>query len=543
MLNVSSRRDKIVAGLLIAVILINLLSVVGSALATACGDYDCVDQSEFATDDPDHDGWVASNNSDVPGGVFNTTFGWLDHKNFGMLWWATAADGVLTAEGDKVGLYKTIFLYPGIYRIVMRAAADKKFGLFSVSLTPNGTPAGGTTYGLGSWSLTDSFQTYTSDEFTVHAAGDVTFELDGDEGRQKYYFDYIWIVQNTTATPTPGAGTPTVTPIASTATPIPTGTPYCVSSSPTATPGPPQFQLTQTPTPTPDPLINWTVLDRFDFVSFSNIWTVAGSGVYVSLSTGRASSVPGAAFIPYSVPPGGWTHVDMERKALIWEPDTVLTGTVYADGWGRADLVPQGESSYLELWTLDGGTLLWSQAITVQVSALNWYNYHASLTSAGGIAAIAFLSSRTDGAVTGGVYVDDVYFYGDLANSPLCDGTYINPVGGGGTAPTGTRMEFPGDKPCPPDLKVPNNFWGTLLANLTLFFDGIFAFTPLHAQLGLSERIGDLISSPIVIYLQLLALFFDLRIPLAVLGVIVLINVGITIYDTWIKVKDAIPFL
>lgn len=532
----SSPKSKAVAAFLLMALVVNLLGFVGRAFATTCGDYECVDQSEFSTDDPAHFGWLPSNG----GNHTDNVVGWVSTMNFGLPWLGTSADGVLTVAGSSPTFHKTMYLQPGQYLIVTRAGTS--FNLFgSDRLFMNVTPAGTTSFNVGSFPIPNNFQTIISNEFTVSSPGDVDIELQGDSSTT-LYFDYIWIVQSSTPTPTPGAGTPTVTPVPAAATPIPTGTPYCITESATATPGPPQFELTPTATPSPN-LNNWTVLDHFDFATLSSIWTVAGNGVYNSFSTGRGTSKPGAVFIPYSVAPGGWDHTSMLRTALIWRPTDVLTDTVYTDGWARADFVPTGTAVTAEVWTLDGGTLEWSQADTTQVSSGSWYNFHTELTSAGGVVAVAFLSSRSDDATSGGIYLDDIYIYGDLANSPRCDGAYISPPGGGPEPPDTTPITFPSDKPCPPNLNVPNNFWGPLLANLTLFLDGLFAFSPLHNNLNLAGTVRDLINAPIFIYLQLIAMFFDLRIPIAVVLVIIAINVADTIYNTWIKVKDAIPFV
>jgi len=508
------------------------------AQTTPCGDYDCVDQSEFATDDPARNGWVAGNG----GTISDTELGWLASKSFGALWWATSAQGVLTAKGTKPLISKIVYLEPGRYRMVLRVGSDKVWGIIGNQLFTRATPPGGTTFGTGSFSVSDSFKTLITDEFTVSSPGDVMIEFSGQESVM-LFFDYVWVVKDTTATPTPGPGTPSATPLPATSTPIPTPTPFCIDAPPTATPGPPQFQLTPTPSPTPNPQTSFTVLDQFVFVTLSDIWEAAGNGVYVSLSTGRATAKPGAVFIPYSVDPPGWTFVDMERTALIWQPSTVLSSTIYVDGWGRADIVPQGTSAFVEVWKLDAGTLLWSQAGTSQISAGNWYNFHQSLSSAGGIAAVAFLTSRSDAPTSGGLYIDDIYMYGDLANAPFCDGTYISPPGGG-TEPTDTTViTIPADRTCPPDVRVPNNFWGPLLAQLTLFLDAIFAFAPGHTPGSITLMLNDLVASPFGTYTILASVFFDLRVSAVMTGLILLMEGVRAIWSIWLAVKKTIPFV
>jgi len=539
----TAKRLLIVCSVLVLVA--DVLSPLLVAAQTACGDYDCFDESEFDTDDPDHDGWVPANG----GNSMDTDLGWLETKTFGALWWATSADGVLTASGTSPTIYKIVYLQPGTYRMVLRAGSDKVWGVIENTVFTRATPSGGVTFGTGSFILGDSFETLITDEFSVASPGDVIFELSGDSSATLYY-DYIWIVASDTPTATPGPGTPTATTIPPSATPIATATPFCIAAPATPTPGPPQFELTPTPSPTPNPFTNWTVFDPFDYATLGDIWEVAGNGVYNSLNTGRGTSKPGAAFIPYSVDPPGWTYAEMEREALIWQPSPVISDTAYVDGWARTDFVPQGTSVYIEIWYLDTDTLLWSQAATTQVSASNWYNFHHAITPTLEIAAIAFLSSRDDDATDGGVYLDDVYIYNDLDNAPYCDGSYPpgtdrhgsgDPVGSEPT--TTTTISIPANRACPPDLEVPNNFWGPLLAQLTLFLDSIFAFAPGHTPGSLTQQTTDLVASPVGTYTLLASVFFDLRIPATAASLILLLEGVRAIWSVWLLVKKSIPFL
>lgn len=545
----SRKARKLFPGFLLLVIIANLFGFVGLAFATGpCGEYTCVDQQEFDADDPNHGGWLPSNGGD---GLGDTELGWLARKSFGLFWWATSANGVLTVkavgQNTNTRFNKTVHVQPGVnYRVVMKVASD--FASVGSGITVRATPPGGTTFQLGNVDASDGFITFiTPHNFNITSPSDVNFEIsDNIQAARTLYFDFIWIVESNIALPTPGPGTPTATTVPDSATPIPTSTPYCVTSTATPTPGAPQFELTPTATPTPIAK-PFRVVDNFDGQTLVDFWRVAGNGVYVSTSTGRADSEPGAVFIPYSVPPGGWDHTAMLRTALIGDPRVVaafenfttpISGTVYVDGWGRTDFMPEGMSAYVEVWTLNSDTHEWSSADTAQVSTGSWYNFHIEITATDGIDAIAFLSNRSDGATSGGVYLDDLDIYQDLSFAPNCSGFFFHTTSG-----SGTPIVFPIDKPCPPDLKVPNNFWGPLLASLTLVGDQLFALTPLHVRLEMADKVRGFISSPIFFYVGLLAALFDLRIPIGCIGVVIAMNVALSIYNAWLLIKEAIPFL
>jgi hypothetical protein len=90
---------------------------------------------------------------------------------------------------------------------------------------------------------------------------------------------------------------------------------------------------------------------------------------------------------------------------------------------------------------------------------------------------------------------------------------------------------------------VPNNFWGPLLAQLTVFLDNIYAFAPYHEPSSLTELVRNMIGSPIAVYLGVAATFFDLRIPLICIGIVLTLTIGRTIRGVWIIIKESIPFL
>lgn len=540
----NERSKRILAALLILVVVVNLFGMVGLTLAAACGSYDCADQSDFSTNDLN--GWDAAGTSMTVQWTGNIAFGWPPFKS--------SADGVMAvrylgspAEGSGAAypaLAKTIYLQPGLYQVVFRAATDVE--RWDPKTSPNiivnangifGMAAG--TIGVWDNTVKKTFVTFTTDVFTITSASSAQFTIGARNiGAATFLVDYIWIVR--TADYTVGEGTPTPIGPSGQATPIPSATPYCITSAtPTPTPDVPAFSLTptMTPTPTPSGPELWQVFDTFEVTIGSN-WTRTGSGVRWTAVPRFQTGVDGSAFIPYS------SGAFSSRSALVYHPATPITSTTYVDTWAQVFMVPVGETAHIQVWVLDVDTSSWTQVSDDQLSAQNWYPHHDTMTEAtGGTAAIAFTATRSDNPGGGdGVYLDSVYLYGDLSMAPHCDQIFNNavpPVDAG----NGVGLKWPIDKPCPQNLNVPNNFWGGLLANLTLFLDSVFAFSPLHQHLGISDMIGDLISGPIFFQVRLYAMFFDLRIPLLALIAIIGINAAETIYSVWIKIKDAIPFL
>lgn len=112
----SKLRSRTVAALLLLVIVVNLLGLSLPAWAITCGPYDCSDVSDF---DADVNGWALERTT-------GATLDWLESKSFGFWLWASTATGVLRASGD-FRIQKQIYLEPGNYRILYRAAADQQW--------------------------------------------------------------------------------------------------------------------------------------------------------------------------------------------------------------------------------------------------------------------------------------------------------------------------------------------------------------------------------------------------------------------------------
>ncbi len=529
-----------------------------------CGYSDCTDVSNF---DTTLDGWGLER-------TFGTTIEWLSSKVFGMLWWTSSADGVMKATGD-MRVQKELYMQPGRYRILWRAAADKQWNgwFFQDPSVVFKAQYGNTLFALDAVVIGQSFEDVTSGTFDIDNPGPVMIEIFTVDVPATLYFDYIWIVRDDvagTATPWATGGPPTKTPLAGTPTPVPTqatpiATPtgqYCVNA-PTPTPGPGQFATptataTAGPSPTPAPNTSWSYLDTFSQALLD--WTVFGNNVYMTNNANHTSAnttdLARSAFIGYN-PSLVVTTTATFTSAIAFGVSGGFTLPFYVDGWAMGDSLPTGEEAYVELWARDEPEGVWFKVDEEQISAQHWYTFHFTVDAmAGGsgtVSAIAFLGRRTDDPGAGGIFLDDVYLYGDLDNARRCDGTYptgttilSSPVGRSDEVPGdegGWTYNWPLNKPCPPDIKVPNNFWGPLLAQVTVFLDNIYAMAPYHEPSSLTELVKNMIGSPIAIYFGVAATFFNLRIPLLALSIVLVLNLGRVVRGVWMIIKESIPFL
>lgn len=557
-------KKRLIALLIVSsFILLPLFAPAAQAQDECAGYTECTDLSNF---DSDLDGWALERTA-------GSTLEWLSSKTFGMLWWTSSADGVMKFSGTS-RIQKQVYMQPGHYRILYRGAADKQWNgwILQNPFVVFKAQAGASLHALTAVEVGQSFEDVRSEIFVVDNPGQVMIEIFTIDTPATLYFDYIWIVRDdtgATATPYPG-GPPTPTPLSGTPTPVPTqatpiATPtgqYCVSA-PTPTPGPPQFSTptataTAGPSPTPAPDTGWSYLDTFS--TALNDWTVFGNNVYVTFNvnhtTANSMDLARAAFVGYNSTVA-LTTTSTFTSALAFGVVGGFTLPFYIDGWAQGDSLPQGESAYVELWVRDEPQGLWYKIDQQQVSARNWYTFHFTVNApaggSGSISAFAFVTRRTDDPGSGGIYLDDIYFYGDLDNARRCNGTYpstttvlSSPVGRSdeveGDEDTGT-LNWPEGKPCPPDITVPNNFWGPMLAQLTVFLDNIYAFAPYHERDTLTEMVRTFLGSPITVYFGMAATFFNLRIPLLAFTLVLMLNIGRVIRGVWIIIKDSIPFV
>ena len=533
-----------------------LLSLGGASLSAGpaaaqsdCGGYTCVDASNF---DSTVDGWAA--------GTPETQVSWIESKAFSGNFWLPR-DGVLksyTTNADSLVIVKKEFYaQPGQYRVLWSSGAD---GLdtwvtrvYVVSKVSQANDVGGTQ--IAKAEAIRAFQEHTSDLFTVTAPGSITI-IFATTTNVYYYMDYAWLVQDTgaTATPVPGQATATPRP----GTPIPEGaqatsiavpTQYCYTLGATATPGLPQFGPTATPTATPNAVTDWAVFDAFDLGGLSSLyWRMTGSYVDGSTDTTHSGTHYGAVSIGFTVDPPGWDGTSLTRSGIVFERSGGFPNPFYVDGWSMAEVIPTGATASLQVYKYsDIG--IWSSAGSQQISARNWYPFHVTISTAD-IQAIAILTTRSDEPVagSGAAYVDDVLVYGNTTWAPRCDGSL--PAGAnvisGEIAPTtadSTQMLWPLGRLCPKDLTAPNNFWGPLLAQLTLFMDHLSAFWPLHVEGITTDIARSLIQSPLVTFVVLAGTFFDLRLPLLAVSIILAAEGARAALSIWMVIKRAIPFL
>lgn len=525
-----------------------------------CGGHTCIDQQPFDTEastlgDAPGSGW--SDSPDAPyDPAITTTLQWIANKTFGFLIWQTSADGVLVVNGRTVGLEgirKTLYLDPGYYQMQLRAGSSDGLGsnIFMIVYLPDDQRLD-----IGSCNVS-GFEICESSTFTVTTSGMVTLNID-DYGSWEnlgatIYLDYIdlaQVAQLPTATPPP-AGTPTATPQAANSTPVPTTTPYCVNV-PTATPGAPQFAIT--PTVTATPANAWGLMDKFGYLTLGGgAWTVSGN-VSIAQNVGHGLSGNGAVQVPNSHPPDAWDQSTMPLNALIYARPGEFTLPFYLDFWAQASYVPAGVTNTVQVWVLDPTLPYWTLMLEQAVSTSAWYAIHAQVNApvSNRISAVAITSQRSDGSTAEKVYIDDVYFYGNISMAPRCNGELPPNVSDGanpdsilGTRPdpliinNGEVIFVPENKPCPTNIDRPNNFWGYLLAGVTLFMDNMFALTPMHTPGQFQGLVKTLILSPIGSLFIYMSILLDWQISFFVLGLMAIIWPIYLIIVIWSMMRRA----
>jgi len=285
---------------------------------------------------------------------------------------------------------------------------------------------------------------------------------------RRVWVDYIWVQKVSDSYPTPNPALPTLPAVA---TPPPMPTEVCRESTP-PTPAPDQFSLTPTPAP-------YQFYDHETFNSGTGNWTrIAGTVGWVSSPSHSNSLDVGALQMQYSDDEANLG----ERDAAAFAFSPPITGPVYVQGFAHVDAqLLAGQTAWLEVWYLDDAAT-WQKDGQHMLGYNRWQPFHSELPSVT-IQAVGLAVYRSDGNVTETVTVDDLTIYNNLNLRPLCskynnaDGTDANafPVQGR------YNITYPADKVCPPDLAdVPNNFWGPLLAGLTILTDNLFAFAPTY---------------------------------------------------------------
>lgn len=485
--------------------LLCLVTLPALAQSGSCGGLpNCISDNEFTADT---ETWF--NN------FTGTSLQWLSSKSFGWLWWTSSAQGVIE------GTYPTdrIYLTPGRYIASTRLATDSSF---QYDLRMNGDRVGDV------WTVGSSWATYQSYSIYVAQPGYQQFELELADPSLAggLYVDYFWITADTTFTPSPspvwtlGPGTPSPTPqpaataTAVAATQLPVPTQVCQSAAPTATPTVvAQYGITPAATATP----SWAYYENFDDNLNGTYWAMNNTSYQVA--GGRNNSAYSLQLPMSNLP--SLPAATLTSQGIVFAPGGTLPATVYVNAWARAQFVPQGITITVDIFKLDGGN--WSLVQSVPVSYLDWYPFQVTVSSSSGTA-IAFGAHRSDSieAYDTPVSLDDIYLYTSAGDEPYCDGTIpqsaIN-IGAADNNPYttgGTRyfLTVPADRDCPPDILVPNNFWGYLLAGLTRFLDVTMGPWPTHTPGVTATLVANLISSPVITFATLACLFVDLRVPL-----------------------------
>lgn len=512
----------------------------------SCGDFTCATADDF---EAGLDGWeaveIGTTASHLSSHTEQQTCEWWQ---FGCTQWTSTASGVMSVymrppitfvEMPAAQMQKWVDLTPGTYKIVTRfsSAPMNLSDPARVSAVVLGVTFNNTTYQVSNqgrgWSSTDrKFTEYESDTFTVDRATPVLVDASFTYApREKtIYVDYIWVVRVSSAYPTPIPGTPTLPPLA-TAVPMPTE--VC---RPLPTPAAPGFSLTPTPTAAPR-LYNYE-----DFKDGTGNWSELGAGVRWVLQPNHGNSIEqGAMQIDLSdnaFPLSG-------RASLGYGFGAGRSAPLYVQGWVRAAAAaPVGQTVWLEVWTLDENDS-WSLAQQHAISYGRWQAFHTAINS-GTVKAIGLTARRTDTNTSTSVFVDDLVVYDGLDNRPYC-ANYNNPGGidlnNPPPAPGVDEIIWPIGKPCPPDITEPNNFWGPLLTQITLFLDGMFAFAPAYEPGGLIEMADTFFRGPAGLYAAIYGTIIDLRVVIAMAGIIVASETIRAVWSVWMLIKRTVPFL
>jgi hypothetical protein len=465
----------------------------------------------------------------TPGSGLSTS--WLNSKQ--LRWFPdNIGYGVMQASGTGVAS-KSVYLYPGTYRLVYRAGVDPWF-FSNANITWWKKYMSGVYQGISSHDHTDYFEEIGF-IFQVETLGNYWIGV-GDmmDGRTRYY-DYACLklfngvptptpqncggLPNCLPSPTPYTQTPTAYP--SPSTPIPVAAWLCSSDvihDATATPRP--YTTTVTATPPPAGLA-MAVLEDFEYGINADGFSVIGNGFGESAGM-DANPGPNGGNNSYGIPyeDNGSSPAATLNSAIVFENQGLAEG-VWMDVWASADIVPIGGSAILHVWLKDEDDGQWYEVKTQYISAQHWYPVQIRpgqiiTVPSGNISAVALTASRSDNPSGGWIYVDNWYLYNRTEYTPPCDGTYpfeALPITSGGGIP------WPADKPCPPsNINQGNNFWGPLLTQFQFWMYNIFRDADFHTP-GAWVAWGKLaIIEPIISILVYLGVLFDLSYVMLFVG-------------------------
>ena len=225
-------------------------------------------------------------------------------------------------------------------------------------------------------------------------------------------------------------------------------------------------------------------------------------------------------------------------QALILE--TNFGVATWVNAYAQADVVLAGGSAKMEIWELVGST--WSRVGSDSIGAQYWYPIHAAISASA--THIAFVPARSDTPSAGWTYLDDVYIYSPEANQPYCSGGY--PTGtmaiNGGDISNGngsTTIMYPVGKECPTSIMQPNNIWGMLLAQATLFLDGQMAWAPSHVLGATRDLAQQFMLGPLGGIIQIGTIILDWSVPITMLKIYIAFQAGLAVIGIWKTIRRA----
>lgn len=488
---------------------------------------DCAASSTF---DADTDGWS----------VQSADIGWLAAFSAGF----TQADGVVRVYNyqqrdqgtNAMGIYKSFWLQPGQYQIRFRATQDIDWahGVVVVVDSPD-VVAHTWSSRLSEW----YFQEFTTSYFTLYSPQMVKVRIATGANA---YFDYVYVERlpdtlptatQIAATNTPGGPTstprPTAIPVGSQATPVPAATAVC-------RPAPTVPDIYATPSAYTG--TSFSVVDLFDTGSWPSNTTLAWQrlgGATITQGADHSGNMSGAALLPYAGHYGQTTLSSLDQALVL----PVSYGyPVWLNAWAQSDAVPVGQTAQMEVWERSGGS--WSRIAVVTISAQQWYPLHAAVSA--NATEIAFTAVRSDIPSGGQAYLDDVYIYSPESNTPYCNGTYpANTTGSRDTTNLdGVDLQYPANKPCPTAIMQPNNIWGMILAQLTIFLDRQMAMAPLHVQGTTRDLAQQFMIGPLGGVIILGSMVFDWNIPIISMELYITFQAGLIIIGIWKLIRRSL---
>lgn len=534
--------------LIAAFVSLPLLAWVPAASADeSCGGDTCATADDFESDT---NGWEPAEPGTVAewaaSGTYSRTCNWWEFYCSG---WTSTASGVLNVHINPpltyvalpaATIHKWVDLTPGTYKVISRFSADpidvaanRLLAAVSVAVNYNNTTAQLSTE--GGWTTSSrQFTQFESSTFTIDRAGsaELVADFSGAPIEHMVSVDFIWLVRVSDSYPTPNPALPT---LPAYATPPPLPTEACRLLQPTPTPG--AFSLTPTATP-PASFYNHETFNT----GTGNWGRVAGTVDWVSQNHGNSIDL-GAVRLAYSLVTDTFTS----RSALAFQFSPAITGPVYLNGFVYVNnAILAGASAYLEVWYLDGGDV-WHSEQEHLLGAGSWRPFHSQMPS-GTIKALGLAARRSDGDTAQTITVDDLTVYNRYEERPLCS------LYNGSTPQTADAnlypradvysINVPNGRDCPPaSLDVPNNFWGPLLAGLTVFLDRITAPFPGHSPGTTTTAASELSQAPVWQFLAIIASLWDLRPILAAAGLLIALEGVRAVWSLWLFVKRTVPFL